>query len=111
MQVARYEAGVVTKGNKLFVISGSDYKSFFLETSEVYDSISKKFTFIESNSNLSWTGKLFCTHYNDNKIVVVFNDCYCFYNINTNSWSKSTFLKLDKSIYRYSCVGLSKLIE
>ena len=112
MQIARYKAAVFTKGNKLFVICGNDRKSYFLETSEVYDSISQKFTFIESKSHISWSSNLLCTYFKENNnIIVIYDNRLCFYNIDTNSWSKSTMLKIDKKMCHYTCVEFGKLIK
>ena len=109
MQVGRYKAGVVTKGNKMFVVGGYDDKSV-LKTSEVYDSITQKFTFIATNSNIH-SKSLFCTHSNGNNIVVVHDQYYCFYHITSNTWSDNYDIQLKKIIQDYSCVELSKLIK
>ena len=110
MQVARSKAGVVAKGNKLFVIGGIDLEFYSLNSSEVYDSISQKFTFIKSNYKI-YSTLLFCTNSNGNKIIVIYDNYYCFYNINTNTWSDKYCLDFEKKIYDYSCVELSKLIK
>ena len=110
MQVARSKAGVFTKGNKLFVFNGIDLEFNSLKSSEVYDSISKKFTFIVSNANIC-SNHLFCTNSNGNNIIVIYDNYYCFYNINTNTWSDKYCLDFEKNIYDYSCVELSKLIN
>ena len=52
MQTARSKAGVVKKGNQLFVICEIDLECYSLKFCEVCDSKSQKFTFIESNSNI-----------------------------------------------------------
>ena len=67
MQIARSETGVVTQGNKLFVTLGIDIHFNFLNTSEVYDSISQKFTFIASSSKMS--SYLFCSYFKENNII------------------------------------------
>ena len=111
MQAARYKPGVFTKGNKLFAICGVGYLFYFLKTSEVYDSISKKFTFIASFPDNLWTGNLFCTYSNGRNIIVIYGNYYCFYNITTNIWSESHLLESEKTIKGYSCVEVNKLIK
>ena len=111
MQVARYEAGVVTKENKLFVICGTDFHYNCLKTSEVYDSISRKFTSIARSSKMSLSNNLFCSHFKENNIIVIYDNRYRIYNIDTNSWSEYNDFKFDKLIYDYSCVELGKLIN
>ena len=109
MQTARSKAEVFTKGSKLFVICGIVLECYSLKSCEVYDLISQKFTFIKINSQNLWAGNLFCTHYNDSKIILVHGNFYCFYNITTNTWSDKYILKFEKRIYSYSCVDLNKL--
>ena len=111
MQIARLEAGVVSKGNKLFVICGHGLYYKFLETCEVYDSISQKFFFIKSNSKIISSSNLFCTYFKENNFIVIYDNRYRIYNIDTNSWSEYNVFEFDKLIYDYSCVELGKLIN
>ena len=96
MQIARYEAGVVTNGNKLFVFCGIGLHYNFLKTSEVYDSISQKFTFIASSFKISWSSNLFCTYFNGNNVILIYGNYYWFYNITTNTWSDKYCLEFEK---------------
>ena len=111
MQVVRLEAGVVTKGNELFVICGRDLNHKYLKTSEVYDLMTQKFTFIESNPNFLLSDNLFCTYFKENNIIVILGNRYCIYNIETNSWSEYNVFEFDKLIHGYSCVESGKLIK
>ena len=110
MQIARSKAGVFTKGNKLFVIKGNGSNCHFLETCEVYDSISNNFTFIECSSYTLWSGNIYCFSFNRDSIIVIMDEFYYFYNIITNSWSKSYNHKFEK-LDNCACVDLGKLIQ
>ena len=104
MQIARSAPGIVAKGNKLYVIAGTNEYFNSIKASEVYDSISKQFTFIASNQSY-WSCGSFCFYLNENKIVV---NNYFIYDIKSNEWSESTYTISD--MYKYSCVKLNKLI-
>ena len=68
-------------------------------------------TFIASSSKMSWLRNLFCSHFKENNIIVIYDNRYRIYNIDTNSWSEYNVFAFDKLIYDYSCVELGKLIK
>ena len=95
MQTARIEAEAITKGNKLFVLGG------FLEVKcEVYDSISKKFCYIEK----FWDA--YCCLLKpiifDNFIAVYYNGIIYKYNIIKDKWSAKDYRDLNDEL-RYEC--------
>ena len=105
VQVARYEAGVVTKRNKIFVIGG-----FLESTCEVYNSISQKFTYI--------AGLKLNIHNCVNPIIigdciVVYDENYIYkYDIEKNDWLKNEYESSTK-LQNDGCsfVKIHKLLE
>ena len=112
MQTERLDPGAVAKGNKLFVING-----FCESRCEVYDSVSKKFSFIASRG-FRYSLELSChpVIFGNNIVVLsrdVFNDdLVCKYDIEKNEWleSRSQLLK-SKLPVNYSIVKLHNILE
>ena len=104
MQTARYEAEVVTKGNKIFIFGG-----YCLDKSEVYDSISKKFCYIAK----FWNGcpdpinpMIFGDY-----IIVYRGNCIYKYDINKDKWSRRDYTHLNEQLpYDCSFVKVNKML-
>ena len=106
LQVARCRAGVVTKGNKVFVIGG-----FHESTCEVYDSISQKISFIASLKLDDNPYRLYPLIFG-NKIVVYEEDRVYKYDIKENKWLDCGYEFLTKlQNFNYSCVKMQKFLE
>ena len=97
--------GVVTKGIKLYAISGFDICCNSVESCE--DSTLKKFTFIAINRHTYWTYNNYCFCSNENNIILYNEFDYSIYDIKTNKWSEkfSTNLGLED----FSSVMLSRV--
>ena len=113
MQKERYQAGVVTKGNKMFVIGG-----FYESKCEVYDSISNRFCEI---AKLEFYFNLFSHYINydmfipivsNDRIVVYGKDIVFIYEINANQWSYiETMSTNDQQKFDYHYVKIQKLLS
>ena len=105
MQQKRYDAGVVTKGNRFYVIGG-----FRNHTCEVYDSISKKFTFI-ANTKLHASGWLSSVILGSNIVVHTANTIHE-YDIKENKWLQNDYeSSVELNNFNNSCVKLHKYLE
>ena len=104
LQDARYGAGVATKGNKLYVIGGCNYNSKPVNTLEVYDSLSERFTFIANTLRDIYNHHTFI-----DKNTIVTLECFDFwiYDIEKNTWRCH---KNDYSAYCGSFAKLHKLL-
>ena len=105
LQTSRSKASVVTKGNNLFVLSGC-----FEGSCEVYDSISKKFSYIDHcyiSSYQTLNPMIF-----GNFIVIYDYYTVYKYNIKKEKWSERSYRYLNEELpYDCSCVKINKILN
>ena len=113
MQNERCQAGVVTKGDKIFVIGG-----FFENTCEVYDSNSKRFCEI-AKFEFHYNHYHYYDHHDmiiplifGDKIVVYGDKMVYIYDINTNQWSYiETMSTNDRQNFFYHFVKIHRFLS
>ena len=104
MQTKKYKASVVTKGNKLFVLAGC-----FEVKCEVYDSISKRFSYIDRcyiGNMLTRNPMIF-----GNFIVIYDGHTVYKYHIEKDRWSERHYGYLNEELpFNCSCVKINKIL-
>ena len=132
MQMSRLKSGLISKGNKMFVIGGIE-RNYCLwgdrVTHEVYDCSTKQFTFIANNyftKQFAYTvsrynsGRLKCLYTVGDKIFV-FDDVFSpdndgnlkipTYDVNRNTWFETCIkTSVIENISEYSFVVLQKYL-
>ena len=105
MNDARDFPGLVTKENKLYVIGGAsrNYKPF--KNSEVYDSLSKTFTYLTHDLPHWVTQEAYTLIFENTIVVTICSSCYV-YDIAKNEWRKYRL-----PTRSFSCVKVHKFLE